>query len=973
MAAIKYLNNIDLGKNQIINGVIHNATSAPSSPVVGQLWYDSSIAVNKLKYWDGTEWVIADASTALASLDGDSLVTLINEGSSILSPEVGGIGLDASSASNGQILIGNGSGFSLSTISVSSPLSISNGSGTISITHLNTDGNKHVPANGTANGGKVLTAGSLSGSYTWETPSVAWANISNKPTSSVASIDSAVSKAHDQNTDTGTDSDSFQIDSSNLGPTLVSESGSLSIKNSAETSLINVNANSFTSLDSFIIKDGSYTNSIVTTPLSGNRTLELANGDTTLVAGTMVPDSRTITISTNNGLTGGGSAVNLSENRSWTLGLTGQAKAFHDLATNGIVTRTGTNTIVARTITGTSNKIDVTNGNGVSGNPTITISSTYAGQTSIKTLGTITTGTWQGTTIAPAYGGTGVDASSATVGQILIGKTGGGFSLNTITGTTNQINVSNGSGTITLSTPQNIHTNATPYFARLGLGTGPDSTANLKLKAGTIVSGVANSSTASGFTFSTPSYSTAGAKLLSIKNGTAEKLSVDLNGIVTLNNIKTGLAPSQDEIVKFNSDGSLAKSGYDITDIATGGRYAVFDRDSYTTTSSTTSIPFDLAVFEQETDALIVYENLVYYLEPGVDYTIDPTNDGITLLSGAKPAGTKYDFIAIKNVPEDGHTYSGIFITDGTITNAKLATDVKIGSLAALNSGIAGTDRESIVNAINYVYENSAQLQNSLTLSFDGGSTPGTDKYEFNGGSSVSINFIGETNNIVISKTSGQIQFKVGTTLADAISKRHSQNTDTGTTNTDFYIDSDNSGIRLKHHESELQVRNSNDTDYADIRVRDLYVEGTTTTINSNEVNIGDAIIKLNADITNDSENSSGGIEVKRLLSNDTTESNAGLIFDSSSNKWTAKFGPVTDVITRTIATKYSATIGNGSATSIRVNHKLNTMDLSVTVRENASPYAVVYTDIQFYDSNNVDIVFASAPSLEQYRVTIVG
>lgn len=32
----------------------------------------------------------------------------------------------------------------------------------------------------------------------------------------------------------------------------------------------------------------------------------------------------------------------------------------------------------------------------------------YTGQTTITTLGTITTGTWQGTTIAPAYGGTGL-------------------------------------------------------------------------------------------------------------------------------------------------------------------------------------------------------------------------------------------------------------------------------------------------------------------------------------------------------------------------------------------------------------------------------------------------------------------------------------------------------------------------------------------------------------------------------------
>lgn len=35
-------------------------------------------------------------------------------------------------------------------------------------THPTNDGNKHVPANGTSNAGKVLTAGSTAGVYTWE-------------------------------------------------------------------------------------------------------------------------------------------------------------------------------------------------------------------------------------------------------------------------------------------------------------------------------------------------------------------------------------------------------------------------------------------------------------------------------------------------------------------------------------------------------------------------------------------------------------------------------------------------------------------------------------------------------------------------------------------------------------------------------------------------------------------------------------
>jgi hypothetical protein len=40
------------------------------------------------------------------------------------------------------------------------------------------------------------------------------------------------------------------------------------------------------------------------------------------------------------------------------------------------------------------------------------IASTYVGQTSLTTLGTVATGTWNATIIGTAYGGTGVDNST---------------------------------------------------------------------------------------------------------------------------------------------------------------------------------------------------------------------------------------------------------------------------------------------------------------------------------------------------------------------------------------------------------------------------------------------------------------------------------------------------------------------------------------------------------------------------------
>jgi hypothetical protein len=57
----------------------------------------------------------------------------------------------------------------------------------------------------------------------------------------------------------------------------------------------------------------------------------------------------------------------------------------------------------------------------------------------------------------------------ATNGQILIGRTGDVPILGTLTGTANRVVISNGAGTITLSTPQDIDTGANPVFDGLTL------------------------------------------------------------------------------------------------------------------------------------------------------------------------------------------------------------------------------------------------------------------------------------------------------------------------------------------------------------------------------------------------------------------------------------------------------------------------------------------------------------------------
>lgn len=71
-------------------------------------------------------------------------------------------------------------------------------------------------------------------------------------------------------------------------------------------------------------------------------------------------------------------------------------------------------------------------------------------------------------------------------------------------------------------------------------------------------------------------------------------------------------------------------------------------------------------------------------------------------------------------------------------------------------------------------------------------------------------------------------------------------------------------------------------------------------------------------------------------------------------------------------AGKYSADIGNGSATSIAVSHALGTEDVSVQIRDTVSK-ELVESDVQITDSNTVTIGFAVAPSTNAYRVVIQG
>jgi hypothetical protein len=163
---------------------------------------------------------------------------------------------------------------------------------------------------------------------------------------------------------------------------------------------------------------------------------------------------------------------------------------------------TGTGGVTRKNLPLTNAEIDT---NFISLN-TDKLEASFTGNSNLVTLGTVTTGTWNATTIATTKGGTGLTSftsggavyatstsalttgtlpiasggtalsTTPTNGQLLIGN-GTGYTLATLTGTTNQIAITNGSGSITLSTPQDIATTSNPQFGSLGIGTAASGTA----------------------------------------------------------------------------------------------------------------------------------------------------------------------------------------------------------------------------------------------------------------------------------------------------------------------------------------------------------------------------------------------------------------------------------------------------------------------------------------------------------------
>lgn len=161
------------------------------------------------------------------------------------------------------------------------------------------------------------------------------------------------------------------------------------------------------------------------------------------------------------------------------------------------------------------------------------------------------------------------------------------------------------------------------------------------------------------------------------------------------------------------------------------------------------------------------------------------------------------------------------------------------------------------------------------------------------------------------------------------------------------------------------------------IKKGDMYVVSVAGTFYTEDVSVGDTLIAKNDDPTTLAE----WIRVEKNIQDiqSATDAIEGLMRFATDSEVTdgtavnaavkpgqlqAKFNTIVQ------AKRYSADIGDGSATSIAVTHNLGTTDVQVTVKQGT---AFVECQADATDANTVTLGFNTAPALNALRVTIIG
>lgn len=348
-----FLTPIDLGKLEIRNAAIQNLAADPSSPVAGQVYYDTVNAV--IKFYNGSAFAaLSTGSVADASTGAKGIVQLAGD--------------LAGTATSPQIASG---------VIVDADI---NAGAAIANTKLATNPLARANHTGTQTASTISDFATTAQGYRLDQFAIPTADL-NINTHKLTNVVDPTS-AQDGATKAYVDAVSTGLDVKKSVRVATTTNGTLA---SAYANGSTVDGVSLVTADRILLKDQTTgtENGIYTVNASGAPTRATDADSSAEVTPGMFTFIEEGTVNADSG---------------WVM------------TNNGTITL-GTTSLVFAQFSG-AGQIVAGTGLSKSGN-TLTINAAYVGQTSITTLGTIATGTWNGTSIAVANGGTGATSAAA--------------------------------------------------------------------------------------------------------------------------------------------------------------------------------------------------------------------------------------------------------------------------------------------------------------------------------------------------------------------------------------------------------------------------------------------------------------------------------------------------------------------------------------------------------------------------------
>ncbi len=433
--SIPFLTNVNLSQNELQNALIHKLSSAPGSPIEGQVYYNTT--THAIEVRTNSAWVsLSSGSGSVTSVDislpsflsvsgnpittsGTLAVTLASQSAYTALARASGSGVPSFQAMDHNWISDFDTQVRTSRLDQMTAPTGSVSMNSQKITNLltpsaTTDAATKAYVDSVAQGldpkpgARVATAAVLAAcTYANGTSGVGATLTGNS--NGALTVDGYLVVAADvvlvKNQAAGLQNGLYDVTQAGDGgtPFILTRNTSMDTTGEFQSAYIVVEDAGTANSNSFWVCTNSADPTIGTTAI----TFSQLNGATQLTAGTGITISGN-TVSLTSGVATPGTYSSV------VVDTYGRVTSGADIITsNGIVVRTSSGTFTNRTITGTSNRLLVTSGDGVSGNPTLDIHSSYVGQTSITTLGTITTGVWTGTAIAIANGGTGQVTAAA--------------------------------------------------------------------------------------------------------------------------------------------------------------------------------------------------------------------------------------------------------------------------------------------------------------------------------------------------------------------------------------------------------------------------------------------------------------------------------------------------------------------------------------------------------------------------------